>query len=59
MTSTVTVTAHCGSNKEVLVTRKHNAETMEQYVQDGDNTTLYIYDDVVVSAKEVLKGEKK
>ena len=54
MTTNVTVNAHCGSNKEVLITRTDSADVV---IQDGEKYDHVVYDDVVITVKEVLKSQ--
>ncbi len=54
VTSSVKVTAHCGSNKQVEV--KLNGQIAE-VLEDGESIEFNIYDDREVSAREVTKPE--
>lgn len=53
MTTTVKITAHCASNKEVKVqvSGEHFAT-----LQDGESVEAYAYDDRVIEVREVLKS---
>ena len=60
MTTTVRVMAHCASNKEVVVTIKEaNADIdlpLEVFVlQDGETADHVVFDDRVISIREVVK----
>ncbi len=55
MTTTVKVTAHCSSDKEVQI---HVSGTIDAVLQDGESKEVYAYDDRVISVKEVLKETK-
>lgn len=54
MTTTVKVTAHCATNKQVEVSVN---EKLELVLQDGESSEIYAYDDRVISVKEVLKPD--
>lgn len=56
MTTTVIVKAHCASDKEVVIDRTRNGEPDAQFtLQDGEEHSLVVYDDLAVSVREVLK----
>ncbi|MDP3271630.1 hypothetical protein [Limnobacter sp.] len=57
MTTSVKVSAHCASNKQVVVTRgAPGAENAEATIlQDGESFEQVVYDDLEISVKEVLK----
>lgn len=58
MTSTVKVSAHCTSDKEVVVVvyNRITEETLEQCVlQDGESVERHIYDDRAITSFERLK----
>jgi hypothetical protein len=58
MTSSVRTSAHCASDKEVVV-RVYNhvtGETIEEFtLQDGQARDVVIYDDRAVASRERLK----
>ena len=48
--------AHCASDKEVVIDRTRNGEPDAQFtLQDGEEHSLVVYDDLAVSVREVLK----
>lgn len=58
MTSSVIVSAHCADTKEVEVTINDNitGETLEYFrMQNGEEATRHVYDDVVIRVNEVKK----
>lgn len=56
MTSAVNVSAHCASNKEVVVVVTNGGVVVEEYVlQDGETKNLAIWDERAVSSYERLK----
>ncbi len=58
MTTTVTVAAHCASNKEVKVSivNRVTGEVYEEFVlQDGQSSHRVVYDDREIRTAEVLK----
>lgn len=56
MTTTVTVEAHCVSEKEVHIEIKENCDSSTKVVlQNGDKYVLYVYDNKSVTVTEVLK----
>ena len=54
MTTTVTVEAHCGSEKEVHIEIKENGDSTK-VLQNGDKHVLHVYDNKSVTVTEVLK----
>jgi hypothetical protein len=50
MTSSVKVTAHCASDKQVIFSRTGHPDVV---LQDGESHETYFYDDMEVSAREV------
>jgi len=52
MTSTVKVTAHCASTKEVRVTLN---DELVATLQDTESSEFYVYDARVISVTEVNK----
>ena len=57
MTTTVTVQAHCGADKEVFVSMT-TANGWDTYtVQDGETKTYYIWGDKTITISENIKGE--
>ncbi len=57
MTSSVTIKACLADDKQVEITSKNQGKEDITILQDGESTELYFYDDIEVSAKEVLKSE--
>lgn len=55
MTSSVKVTAHCPSTKEVLITIKDGRVDAEHVLQDGETKELYVYDARSVTVCERLR----
>ena len=58
MTSSVIVTAHCADTKEVSVMLRDNltnALVEEFKLQDGEEATRYVYDDLIIKIKETEK----
>ena len=58
MTTTVTVAAHCTSDKEVKVSivNRVTGEVYEEFVlQDGQSSHRVVYDDREIRTAEVLK----
>ena len=56
MTTTVTVEAHCVSEKEVHIEIKENCDSSTKVVlQNGDKYVLYVYYNKSVTVTEVLK----
>lgn len=53
MTTTVKVTAHCATTKEVQV---HITGQLHATLQDGESIEVYAYDERVIEVKEVLKS---
>ncbi|MOA14047.1 hypothetical protein D3C78_1341240 [compost metagenome] len=59
MTTTVTVAAHCSSDKEVKVSivNRVTGEVYEEFVlQDGQSSHRVVYDDREIKVAEVLKA---
>ena len=58
MTSTVTVTAHCGSDKEVRVRIEEDSQpNLSQVLEDGESFDFTIYDSRTVIVGEFEKEE--
>jgi putative sterol carrier protein len=55
MTSTVKVTAHCATNKEVVISIDEGATGSTVYLQDGESHEVCVYDEKSVSVKERVK----
>lgn len=55
MTTTVTINAHCGVDKEVLVTISENDTEEIVKMQDGEQCPFYVYGGKVISVQEVIK----
>lgn len=58
MTSTVTITAHCSDDKEVVIQKgdikdKNPSEIIK--LQDGETYEEYVYDDQAVTVHEQVK----
>ena len=57
MTTTVKVTAHCSSDKEVKIVIKDTVAPEQNItLQGGDSIEVYAYDDRQIVIKEVLKN---
>ena len=54
MTTTVTVEAHCGNEKEVHIEIKENGDSTK-VLQNGDKHVLHVYDNKSVTVREILK----
>ena len=58
MTSSLKITAHCSSNKQVVVEIQNTySGTETMFLQDGETVEKSIYDDRILSVKEVLKDD--
>lgn len=58
MTTSVKVSAHCASSKQVrITTRGPDRETAEVVIQDGETNEQVVYDDLSITVKEELKPE--
>lgn len=57
MTSAVKVSAHCASNKEVVITIDNGSTGETVVIQDGETYDASFYDEKVISVKERLKEE--
>ena len=59
MTSTVTVSAHCGEDKEVFVLITDYFEGKEtnnsEILQNGDTKIFYVYDNRTIRVGEIEK----
>ena len=56
MTTSVKVEARCGNDTEVEVTvTDPNTDTERFVLQDGESAECYVYDDRVITVKEVKK----
>lgn len=55
MTSSVKVSAHCDTDKEVVVTWLGASINSTDKLQDGETKEYYVYDDIEVTVLEVLK----
>lgn len=55
MTTTVTVEAHCGNEKEVHIEIKENGDSTTKLLQNGDKYVLHVYDNKSVTVTEVVK----
>lgn len=58
MTTTVTIKAHCASDKEVHVSiaDKQNGNAKEVFtLQDGEQADRVVYDDLQLSVSESIK----
>lgn len=58
MTTTVIVKAHCSANKEVhaAITDTASGSVIEEIVlQDGESAERVVFDDRVITVREVLK----
>lgn len=54
MTTTVTVEAHCGIEKEVHIEIKENGDSTK-ILENGEKYVLHVYDNKSVTVKEILK----
>lgn len=54
MTTTVTVQAHCASNKEVVISKSDDGlvEPSITVIQDGEEHSDVVYDNVAITVKE-------
>lgn len=60
MTSTVTISAHCGDAKEVHVVVTEAGSLVEEFnIANGEKAERYAYDDRVISVKEVVKVDRR
>lgn len=60
MTSTVKITAHCASTKEVIISLDNGNNTGELHrLQDGETKELHVYDDRRVTVQERLKDAQE
>lgn len=55
MTTSVKVDAHCSTTEEVKITINSDNEAEEYTLQDGESGEYSVYDDKVISVKEVEK----
>jgi hypothetical protein len=56
MTTTVTIDAHCSSDKEVKISVTEAGKEVDQYtIQDCETVSTVVYDDRVLSVKETEK----
>jgi hypothetical protein len=56
MTSTVTVTAHCGPEREVQILVGEGNEILEEIVlQDGEHAERYVYNERFIRVVELEK----
>lgn len=56
MTTTVKVTAHCASTKEVII---GVATEPDRVIQDGESAEVYAYDDRLITVREVRKDRNQ
>ncbi|MDO8180179.1 MAG: hypothetical protein Q7T62_18180 [Undibacterium sp.] len=54
MTTSVKVTAHCASTKEVQI---HVSGVLDAVLQDGESKEICAYDARVIEVREVLKAQ--
>jgi hypothetical protein len=62
MTTTIKISAHCASNKEVAyIITDRSGEPIDalNILQDGEEATLYVYDDRELSVFERMKNEQQ
>ncbi len=58
MTTSVKVSAHCASTKQVRITTSGpDRETAEVVIQDGETNEQVVYDDMTISVKEEVKPD--
>lgn len=55
MTTNVTIQAHCGEGKEVVVSMQEGRYGENHVLEDGEEKTLYAFDERVVTVKERVK----
>ena len=56
MTTTVTITAHLSTEKEVRVKLTDNGQPVEEFaLQNGETAERYVYDGREISVQEVAK----
>ncbi|WP_278366904.1 hypothetical protein [Marinobacter salarius] len=55
MTTNVTIQAHCSDDKEVVVSMQDGSYGETHVLQNGEEQTLYAFDDRVISVKERAK----
>lgn len=55
MTTTVTIDAHCASDKEVIVVITGEGDDENFTLQDGESDSRVVYDDREIHVKEVTK----
>ncbi|MDD3885151.1 MAG: hypothetical protein PHW66_09530 [Gallionella sp.] len=60
MTSTVTISAHCGDAKEVHVVVTEAGSLVEEFnIANGEKAERYAYDDRVIAVREVVKIDRR
>lgn len=60
MTSTVTISAHCGDAKEVHVVVADAGSLVEEFnIANGEKAERYAYDDRVIAVREVVKVDRR
>lgn len=60
MTSTVTISAHCGDAKEVHVVVTDAGSLVEDFhIANGEKAERYAYDDRVIAVREVVKVDRR
>ena len=57
MTTQITVKAHCGPNKQVEISVSTDITGEMSIIQDGEVANIHVYDDCVISVKEVVKEQ--
>ncbi len=57
MTTTVIVKAHCAADKEVRIYRASKFTGEPCVIQDGETHEAVVYDDIVITVREVEKGK--
>jgi len=59
MTTSVIVTAHCASDRQVRITKwttqEGGAEDTDTVIQDGETNEQVVYDDLQITVREELK----
>lgn len=57
MTTNVIIQAHCSEDKEVVVSMQDGNYGENHILQDGEETTLYAFDERVITVAERAKKE--
>lgn len=57
MTTTITVQAHCDADTEVAISVADKHGEAPHVLQDGEETTVYVYDERSVTVQERAKTD--